>query len=399
MLNHNLRGCGTWHRAWRLARELAGRGHAVTLWTAAPRHFYRPQPMTEAGVRIVETPSWAPLAGADDGWGPLDAAWRAGRALLDPHDLVYAFAHPPNVALPAFVAHRLRGRPLLADWCDWYAGGVFPKRERMRREGLIPPGEKFLQARAERWELALERRVMRAAGRLTVISRRLREVALALGRREAEILLLPNGANLDGIRPQERGACRRELNLPADAPLLGYIANYHPDQELMVRTLMRARERLPELRLVVAGPPLAPALIRDLHAREAVIELGRLPVDRMQIVLGAADALLLPLEDNEHNRARMPFKFTDYLAAGRPVVTSPVGDLADYFGDAAAPIGAAAPPEPDALAAAIAALFHDPARIEAMGHAARRLAEREFSWPRLAEQLERFIDQWLAKEK
>ena len=113
ILNHNLRGRGTWHRAWQLGRHLARRGRAVTLWTAAPNHFYRPASETREGVTIVETPSWAPLAGADDGWGPLDVAYRLLRIAIEPFDLCYAFAHPPSVAWPAWAARWVRGRRLV----------------------------------------------------------------------------------------------------------------------------------------------------------------------------------------------------------------------------------------------------------------------------------------------
>jgi len=127
-------------------RHLARRGHAVTLWTAAPHHYYRPARETREGVTIVETPSWAPLAWADDGWGPLDVAYRLLRVVLEPFDLCYAFAHPPNVAWPAWVARWVRGRRLIYDWCDWYEGGIFPKRAALRREGLAAEDEPPLQA-------------------------------------------------------------------------------------------------------------------------------------------------------------------------------------------------------------------------------------------------------------
>ena len=121
------------------------------------------------GVRILETPSWAPLAAPDDGWGPLDILYRSARALFEPCDLAIAFAHPPNVALPAWILARLRRRPLLYDWCDWYEGGIFPKRLEARARGLAG-AERPLQPRVERADVALERRMPRLAGAVSVIS-------------------------------------------------------------------------------------------------------------------------------------------------------------------------------------------------------------------------------------
>ena len=104
----------------------------MTIWTAAPHHYYRPHREWSDGVRVFETPSWAPLVSAEDGWGPLDLAWRMAHILLEKMDLCYAFAHPPTVSFPAWICRRLRRRPLLYDWCDWYEGGIIPKREAMR---------------------------------------------------------------------------------------------------------------------------------------------------------------------------------------------------------------------------------------------------------------------------
>ena len=398
MLNHNLRGRGTWHRAWQLARELARRGHAVTIWSAAPHHYYRPCREIVDGVSILETPSWAPLAGADDGWGPLDALYRAGRVLVEPFDLCYAFAHPPNVALPAWLARRVRRRPLLYDWCDWYEGGIFPKRQAARREDLTRD-EAWMQSFAERREIALERGMARLAGRLTVISERLCELALAAGRQAGEIMLLPNGADLDGIRPLDAARCRAELGLPDGHLWLGYVANYHPDQQLLLGALARAARAHPSLRLLKTGPPFSERLVRDLGLAPCIHDLGFVEFARIPLVLGAADVLVLPLEDNPSNRARVPFKFTDYLAAGRPVVSCLVGDLRRWFAPAPGepPIGLAGAATPDALGEAMARTL-DPAQAgarAAMGAAARALAEREFTWPALVDRLELFLAAWL----
>ena len=402
LLNHNLRGRGTWHRAWQFARELARRGHEITLWTAAPHHYYRHATQRRERVRIVETPSWAPLADGDDGWGPLDVLWRGARVLFEPFDVCYAFAHPPNVWWPAWLARRLRRRPLLYDWCDWYEGGIFPKRMEMRREGLIGPGERPLQRRIERWEIGLERRMLRMAGRVTVISNTLMDLARRAGRREDELLLMPNGADLDRIQPTDPVRCRAELGLEATGPYLAYASNYHPDQEMLLRALAHTAERHPNVRLILAGPPFAESLVRELNVGERIVNLGRIDPERVSVALGAADALVLPLEDNASNRARVPYKFTDYLAAGRPIVTNRVGDLERWFPDQPpydGAIGLAGAATAEGLGDAMGRILEcDDDRRRTMGFAARRLAETEFSWPVLVDRLEAFMNAWLKSE-
>lgn len=46
-----------------------------------------------------------------------------------------------------------------------------------------------------------------------------------------------------------------------------------------------------------------------------------------------ATALLMPLWDDDRSRTRLPNKMGEYLATGRPVVTSKVGDLTDFLID------------------------------------------------------------------
>lgn len=395
LLNHNLRGRGTWFRAWQFARELAARGHAVTLWTAAPHHYYRPARGTADSVEIVETPSWSPLVHGDDGWGPLDCAYRVGCALFARCELCYAFAHPPNVSWPAWVLARLRGKPLLYDWCDLYEDGVFARREALRAAGMSAP-DPPLQRWAERREVAMERAMPRRAGRVTVISRLLERRARELGADPAHVLHLPNGADLDTIWPLAGAECRRELELP-QARYVGYIANYHPDQELLLRGLRKAVDTGADVRLLATGPPFDAGLVRELELGARIVALGRVPLERLRVVLGAAEALLLPLAENRFNRSRVPHKFTQYLAAGRPILACAVGDIAERFGPPGEPctIGLASAPDPAAFGAGLARLLDDDLDRVAMGRAARVLAEGELSWPRQADRLSAFLTQWL----
>jgi len=44
-----------------------------------------------------------------------------------------------------------------------------------------------------------------------------------------------------------------------------------------------------------------------------------------------AYALLIPLRDNDQDRARFPHKISEYLATGNPIITTPVGEIPLYF--------------------------------------------------------------------
>lgn len=433
-LNHNLREHGTYFRALHLARELVARGHEVALWTVSPERWYRSTRREIDGVSIVETPSWSPLLNPDDGWGPLDIAWRSLRIWTERADLVYAFAHPPNIYLPAWIARRVRRIPLVVDWCDVYRDGIFPQREKIRAYSTPHAGESAaasggpssashsarkagarlsLQRAAERYEARLERRILRMADGVTVISHYLEIEALAAGVPADRLLRFPSGANLDAIRPTPEQAARDELSAMAHAeafgpeacaalldaaqsrrPLLGYIANYNPDEEFFLDALARVFKARPDAALLAACPQFTPGLVERFGVAPNLIALGRRPFAEMNRILGASDLLLAPLEDNVSNRGRWPNKFGDYLAAGRAVVTNDVGDAAEYVRRAAErgePVGVAAPCESAAFAGAILQALAHPNQLREWGAAARRLAEGELAWPKLAIEAELFL--------
>jgi len=54
---------------------------------------------------------------------------------------------------------------------------------------------------------------------------------------------------------------------------------------------------------------------------------------KLKSMIKGADALLLPLWDDDRSRARFPFKLGDYLLSGKPVVACGVGEINTYLED------------------------------------------------------------------
>jgi len=407
-LNHNLREHGTYFRAFHVARELVRRGHSVTLWCVSPGHWYRAVRETLDGVEIVETPSWNPVIGRDDGWGPLDIVWRALHLTDQKWDLVYAFAHPPNVSWIARLAEGIWRIPVVVDWCDVYRDGIFPLRREIRAYQRQGGFKLWLQRCAERMEERMERSVLESADGVTVISTYLMDETLKLGIQPENLLRFPSGANLDAIRPMEKLECRAELRAQGveinDAALiLGYIANYNPDERFFLAALRDVFAKYPGARLLAACPEFTPSVVEEFGVGPNLITLGRRPFTEMNRVLGASDILLLPLENNISNLGRWPNKFGDYLAAGRPVATCAIGDVAEYFAQTDSrvlreEIGIMTQCESEAFGCGISELIARPERHAAMGSAARRLAEGELAWPKLAESVESFLQSFVQKD-
>lgn len=377
---YNQVGKGTYWRALALAQELGARGHQVTLLAISPRRRWGFDVRSTAGVTVVETPDLLP-GSLRSGWDPWDGLSRIGWLRGRTFDLVHTFENRPVALLPALYLHRRQGIPLLSDWCDWFGrGGSVEERPNPLLRGLLRPVETFF-----------EEVPRRGADGATVINSVLYQKAISLGVPPQRILLLPNGSNVRDIVPGDRAAARKRLGLPLDAALIAYTgAIFQRDARLMAAAFDRVHRARPGTRLLMVG--YCNAAIEDLvQVPGSVIRSGPISYRGLNDYLAACDLGWLPLSDSGANRGRFPLKFNDFLAAGRAIVATDVGDLGAWMRRES--IGRLVPDEPDALAHAVLGLLADDAERERLGRHARQVAEERAAWSRMGEKLEQFYRQ------
>ena len=172
---------------------------------------------------------------------------------------------------------------------------------------------------------------------------------------------------------------------------VGYAGNFRPYQGLGV--LLEAMSGLDErYRLLLVGDPTggeglarrAATLLGDRLTLLPPVHYGEIPD-----VLAAADVLVVPRPRSRSGHYGFPSKLPEYLALGRAVVASNVGDQArvvrhDDNGLVVAPGSATE------LAAALRSLA-DPDLRRRLGEAGRRAAVDELSWSRVGERLQAFL--------
>jgi glycosyltransferase involved in cell wall biosynthesis len=199
--------------------------------------------------------------------------------------------------------------------------------------------------------LRLEQRCIKAARLVFAVS-----PVLAAKLPPDRTVLLEHGVDLDLFtRPAVRAA-----DLPT-GPVAGYYGNIceRLDQALLAETA----RLLPNWCFVLIGEVRVP--VERLAAEPNIRFLGRRPHALLPAYAQHWTISLLPFLDTAMVRASNPLKLREYLAAGRPVVATPMPaaegfrDLIDIAGDAhgfAAAIRAAAltPPDPERLRARIA---------------------------------------------
>lgn len=141
-----------------------------------------------------------------------------------------------------------------------------------------------------------------------------------------DAVLIPNAVDVSRYRlPVARPA-----DLPAD-PIALYVGTLHEDRldvDLVVATARRLRES--GGRVVLVGPvALSPENVAALEAEPGVVVLGPRSFETVPAYLQHATALLVPHVVDDFTDSLDPIKLYEYLAVGRPVVTTPVAGFRD----------------------------------------------------------------------
>ena len=216
----------------------------------------------------------------------------------------------------------------------------------------------------------------------------LRQRAIDLGVAADEILFLPDGADIENLRPIPKAEARRILGWPDNIPIIGYIgAIFKRDARLMADAFDLIRQAQPNAQSLLTGYFNMP-LEKMVADPAAIRRTGRIPGDQISLYLAACDVCWLPMCDSIANRGRYPLKVKDYMCVGRPVVITDVGDVADLVRQGR--FGLLAEDNPADVAHKILTLLSQPALGETMGQKGRWLAETECTWEQFTDKLEQF---------
>jgi glycosyltransferase involved in cell wall biosynthesis len=363
-----------------VARELAARGHEVTVLAPFPnrpagklyagyrRTLVRREAMPE-GIRLVRfATSFSPRSSMISRLAEnVSFGVVSSLALLFRRKpaVVYVNTWPVFAAAAVAIAARLRRIPLVVSVQDIYPESLVSQQ----RIGMGAAG---------RLLMTIDGRVMRAAAAVVVISERFAEhYRRTRGVDPSRIHIVPNWLSSQGTEEVQGAAeSSRDRNaIPREAFLLTYGGNVGVGAA--VETVIEAFRHLndePDVHLLVAGDGASLDNCRRLAAEIAPrrIHFQNAWSGTMD-VLHAADAVVLPTRGAQ-STASVPSKLISYLLAGRPVLA-----MAMATSDTAAAIqasGAGVIVEPDdagALAEAIRAIKRLPReerkRMERAGRA------------------------------
>lgn len=386
-----------------IAEELAARGHEVTVLAPFPskpagklfpgyrRSMYSARKMPE-GYKLVHCFGLlAPKSGMVSRFlENISFGVTAGLRLLFGRrpDVIYSNGWPVFATLMIINIAKLRAVPVVVSVQDVYPESLV-SQDRTRPESLVFRVMRHIDAL-----------ISRSAKALIVISHGFHEIYRTTRGVPAERIHIVHNwgdrkpVNLDRVANAQY---RQAQGIPKEALLAVYAGNIGPAAgvEGIIEAFGRLRD-LQNLYLLIAG---SGSNLTSCMAHASALGLERVifhsPWQREEtdVVLGAADLLLLPTTGNQ-SLASVPSKLISYLLAGQSVLAMvlPESETANMVRRAGA--GWIVPPDnPDALAAEIRNIASLPAgELHSLGKSGKAFADknlcRESNLPKVIRILE-----------
>lgn len=314
-------------------------------------------------------------------------AWRLFRAgLAEKPDLIHLFKPKGYGGLAAMLQVAcsragVRMPRLFADTDDWEGKGG------MNELHPYSGAEKMLYGFQERW-------IPRHSLGVTVASRMLEEMTLAMGIDSRRVFYLPNC--VDDAPPGDGRLVRDRLGIAPDAPvLLLYTRFFEFEQEKLHGIFEEVFRKVPGVRFLVVGrgrkgeEELLKQAAQARGFAPALVMAGWVEPSDLPDYLAVGDVALYPFSDNLVNRAKCPAKLIELLRAGIPVVGDRVGQIREYVAPQLHEL-LCDPENRGEMAEKCAALLLDAQRRSAASAAGRDFILGSFSWRGHASRLNDF---------
>ncbi|MFQ5821144.1 MAG: glycosyltransferase [Candidatus Heimdallarchaeota archaeon] len=367
---------GADRRALLLAKELVKYGYKITLISSAKRPIWRISSEFCDGVFVISLPR---IKKVYDHYGYI-----LRTMLMPPFTLKEAqiahFFNPaqPSVALSAFMTKILnkfkaRRRSIIVDWDDqWGRGGL------SIYHGFVVHGIMT----------ALEEKTPFWGDALTVTTKTLKKRALKLGIDKERIVWIPHGPSIDDKEIISKSHARRILGIPRSTVVLLYMGKFTTQflERLVIESFSKICSCYSDVILILLGwiSPLRSLGITNNVKKQTIKTWA--PESLLPIYLSAADIFLMPMENNIFEKSRLPLRLCDYMAAGRPIIASPVGEVNKIIKQYE--IGIVPHQNSvDAFVECIEKLICDKKLAQTLGRRGKKAAMEVFSWKKSAKLL------------
>jgi len=227
--------------------------------------------------------------------------------------------------------------------------------------------------------------------------------AMVRGVDSSKVIFVVAGVDSTRFTPdQNSGAMvRSRLGIDPAAPVIGYVGTFQPWHGLdtFLEALGALTEDIPRLRALLVGPYFGD--VRDkaqsMGLSSTCLFTGPVPYEQTSSFINACDLMVAPYDPQKSKlRARrgigFPIKVLEYMACGKPVVTSDL-EPTNNVPDIAKAALLSPPGDSGAMADALRLLLQDREMASVMGSAGRATVERDYSWRQFACNLHQVLEE------
>ena len=216
---------------------------------------------------------------------------------------------------------------------------------------------------------------------------------------EGRTVTIPLGLDLQPLlsQPQSQPTLRDQLGLGIDEPVIGYVGRFVPIKDLptLIEAFAIVLKHVPDAALILAGDgPIRPeleSLVQRMNLGGRVRFLG------WSNDLGSIYATIDICALSSLNEGT-PVAIIEAMAAGKAVVATDVGGVADVIEDGRT--GILVPPgDAEAMANAVVMLAKDRTTRHRLGRAARESVAARFAHERLVDDVDRLYASALAEKR
>ena len=359
-----------------LSEQLAADGHTVEVVTTALVDLHR-RPSAHSRTELVEGVRVHYLATPFSyRWMGITPTLPVELERLERPDVVHVLGFRDVVSTVVSGWARVRGIPYVFEPL-----GMF--RPRLRKVGL----KRTLDA-------TLYRGVAGGAAAVVVSSEREADDVVAGGIARTRVRVRGNGFPDPGSMPPSHGVLRRDLDLPADAPIVLYVGRIASGKG--IEHLLAAARALPEIHLVLVGPDDRHGAIDGVRAAQVdprtagrVHALGATDEPPLHLYREAT-VLCLPSAGESFGMAA-----AEAAAAGTPVVVTDRCGIAGFFEESEALV---VPYDEAAVTDALRRVLSD-ASLRASLSAGGLAAARRTSWAKVTEAQEAIYREAIASRQ
>ncbi len=241
----------------------------------------------------------------------------------------------------------------------------------------------------EHWAFRLLRNTVKWTDRVLVNSQSVfRECQRMENVPPEKLTLIPNAIDIgrfNGIPAEE---AKQAIGLGGEFPIVGVVGNFRPVKGLIsfLDAAAKVCKEIPAAHFVLVGSGPQEEELRDRCRKLGIQNQVKFLVGYPDVpaAVAAFDIAVQPSLSESFSNVLL-----EYMAAGKPIVATRVGDAETVIQDGAHGL-LVQPNDPQELSSAVLAIYRDSARAKEMGKLAREKVEANWSFSKILNTYERF---------